>query len=69
MSIWPPVRPGLPADSAARAEDLTVVRTASLVEPQERLRVLANARICELARKTAAAMGCVTGDLRRPAIE
>src|SRR5271166_3106879 len=29
---------GLPADSAARAEDITVVRRQSLVEPRHRLR-------------------------------
>ena len=49
---------GLPADSAARAEDITVVRKRTLVEPQSRLRRLADKRICELASKVSIAMGC-----------
>ena len=49
---------GLPADSAARAEDVTVVRKQSLIEPGGRLRQLGNRRICELAAKVALAMGC-----------
>jgi mRNA-degrading endonuclease toxin of MazEF toxin-antitoxin module len=49
---------GLPADSAARAEDITVVRKQSLVEPGGRLRRLSNARICELASKVFIATGC-----------
>jgi mRNA interferase MazF len=49
---------GLQSDSAARAEDVTVVRKRSLVEPQARLRKLADKRICELASKVGIAMGC-----------
>jgi mRNA-degrading endonuclease toxin of MazEF toxin-antitoxin module len=49
---------GLQADCAARAEDITVVRKQSLIEPRSRLRQLSNARICELAAKVALAMGC-----------
>jgi mRNA interferase MazF len=49
---------GLDADSAARAEDITVVRKQSLIEPQGRLRQLSNRRICELATKVRIAMGC-----------
>ena len=49
---------GLSSDSAARAEDITVVRKRNLIEPQGRLRPLADRRICELAAKVAMAMGC-----------
>jgi mRNA interferase MazF len=49
---------GLQADSAARAEDVTVVRKASLVEPRISLRKLSDKRICELARKVSVTMGC-----------
>lgn len=49
---------GLPADSAARAEDITVVRKQSLVEPGGRLRRLSNSRVCELASKVLIATGC-----------
>jgi mRNA interferase MazF len=49
---------GLQADSAARAEDITVVRKQSLREPQGRLRQLSDKRIRELAGKVSMAMGC-----------
>jgi mRNA interferase MazF len=49
---------GLRADSAARAEDITVVRKQSLVEPSARLRQLSHKRVCELAGKVSLAMGC-----------
>ena len=49
---------GLQSDSAARAEDITVVRKQSLIEPRGRLRTLSDRRICELAGKVSIAMGC-----------
>jgi mRNA interferase MazF len=49
---------GLQADSAARAEAITVVRKQSLVEPQSHVRQLADRRVCELARLVSVAMGC-----------
>ncbi len=49
---------GLQSDSAARAEDLTVVRKQNLIEPTGRLRQLSDRRICELAGKVSIAMGC-----------
>lgn len=49
---------GLPADSAARAEDISVVRKDSLLEPRGQLRRLNNRLICELSAKVAIAMGC-----------
>jgi len=49
---------GLGSDSAARAEDVTVVRKQSLMEPEGRLRRLSDRRICELAERVSAAMGC-----------
>jgi mRNA-degrading endonuclease toxin of MazEF toxin-antitoxin module len=49
---------GLQSDSAARAEDVTVVRKKSLVESRTRLRKLSDRRICELASKVSIAMGC-----------
>ncbi len=50
---------GLPSDSAARAEDVTVVKKQSLVEPRSPLRKLSDKRICELAGKVSIAMGCM----------
>jgi mRNA-degrading endonuclease toxin of MazEF toxin-antitoxin module len=49
---------GLQSDSAARAEDVTVVRKARLIEPRSQLRQLSDKRICELAAKVNVAMGC-----------
>jgi mRNA-degrading endonuclease toxin of MazEF toxin-antitoxin module len=49
---------GLPSDSAARADDITVVRKRNLIEPHGRLRQLSNTRVCELAAKVSLAMGC-----------
>jgi len=49
---------GLQSDSAARAEDITVVRKQSLVEPRGRLRRLSDRRVCELAHRVSMAMGC-----------
>jgi mRNA-degrading endonuclease toxin of MazEF toxin-antitoxin module len=50
---------GLDADSIARAEDITVVRKANLVEPRSRLRTLSDRRICELATMVKIGMGCL----------
>ncbi len=49
---------GLPAESIARAEDITVILKAELAEPRGRLRTLSDRRICELATKVSIAMGC-----------
>jgi len=49
---------GLQSDSAARAEDVTVVRKSSLIESRTRLRQLTDRRVCELASKVSVAMGC-----------
>jgi mRNA-degrading endonuclease toxin of MazEF toxin-antitoxin module len=49
---------GLQSDSAARAEDITVVRKESLIEPRDRLRRLTDRRVCELAARVNVAMGC-----------
>ncbi len=49
---------GLQADSAARAEDVTVVRKRNLIEPRTRLMQVADKRICELAAMVKTAMGC-----------
>jgi len=49
---------GLQTDSAARAEDITVIRKASLVAPRTALRRLSDKRICELASKVSLAMDC-----------
>jgi mRNA interferase MazF len=49
---------GLPADSVARGEDITVVRKANLFEPRSRTRQLSNTRICEIARAVEIAIGC-----------
>ena len=49
---------GLQSDSAARGEDITVVRKEALVESRGGLRRLSNTRICELAGKVLIATGC-----------
>lgn len=56
--LLPAGETGLDADSAARAEDITVVRKQNLIEPRTRLRQLNHRRICELAAKVQIAMGC-----------
>lgn len=57
-TLLPAGETGLQADSAAKAEDITVVRKQSLIEPRSRLRRLSDKRICELASKVGFAMGC-----------
>jgi len=49
---------GLQSDSAARTEDITVVKKQSLVQSQSQLRTLSDRRICEIAAKVRIAMGC-----------
>ena len=44
--------------SCVRAEDVSVVRKASLSEPRHKLRNLSHTRICEIARAVNIAMGC-----------
>lgn len=61
--LLPAGETGLQSDSAARAEDITVVRKSSLTEPHGRLRQLSHRRVCELARKVGLAMGCTLQSL------
>ena len=56
--LLPAGETGLQSDSAARAEDITVVRKRNLKEPHSRLRQLSDKRVCELASKVMIAMGC-----------
>ena len=49
---------GLQSDSAARAEDITVVPKQSLIKPRSGLRTISHRRICELAEKVRLSMGC-----------
>jgi len=49
---------GLRADSAARAEDMTVVRKTNLIRPRSKLRQIAGARICQIGRAAQIAIGC-----------
>jgi hypothetical protein len=49
---------GLSEDSIARAEDVTVVRKANLMEPRIGLRTMSHRRICELSEMVKIAMGC-----------
>jgi mRNA-degrading endonuclease toxin of MazEF toxin-antitoxin module len=44
--------------SCVRAEDITVVRKGSLMEPKHQLQALSNARICQIADAVRVAMGC-----------
>jgi len=46
--------------SVLKAEDVTVVRKATLKEPRIRLRNVSHSRICDLAEKVKIAMGCVS---------
>lgn len=49
---------GLQEDSIVRAEDITTIRKASLIEPRLGLRTVSDRRICELAVMVRIAMGC-----------
>ena len=53
----PPGQTGLEA-SVLKAEDITVVRKSSLLEPRSALRRLSNQQVCALADKIKIAMGC-----------
>jgi len=57
--LLPAAETGLPADSAARAEDITVVRKNNLVEPRSGLRQIGDRRVCEIAAAVQIAAGCV----------
>ena len=52
-----PGETGLEA-SCVRAEDVTVVRKTTLIQSQQRLRILSNTRICQIASAIQIAMGC-----------
>lgn len=56
--LLPAAETGLAADSAARAEDITVLRKTDLVESRSRLRQISNTRICQLGRAVEVAVGC-----------
>ena len=60
--LLPAGETGLQSDSAARAEDVTVVRKQSLTEPHSRLRQLSDKRMCELASKVMIAIGWTRGN-------
>jgi mRNA-degrading endonuclease toxin of MazEF toxin-antitoxin module len=49
--------------SCVKAEDITVVRKESLIEPKSALRALSHTRICQIADAVRVAMGC---PLREP---
>ncbi len=50
---------GLPADSAAQADNITTVRRESLTEPRSQQRKLSHTKVCELAALVRTAMGCI----------
>ena len=56
--LLPAAETGLPADSAARAEDVTVILKANLVEARSGLRRVSHARICQIARAIQVGAGC-----------
>jgi mRNA-degrading endonuclease toxin of MazEF toxin-antitoxin module len=56
--LLPAGETGLQWNSAARAEDITVVRKMSLTEARTTLRRLSDRRVCELADRVNIAMGC-----------
>jgi mRNA-degrading endonuclease toxin of MazEF toxin-antitoxin module len=49
---------GLQSDSAAPAEDVTVIKKENLYESRSPLRKFSDKRICELAAKVSVSMGC-----------
>jgi mRNA-degrading endonuclease toxin of MazEF toxin-antitoxin module len=49
---------GLGADSAARADNLTMIRKIDLLEPRTPLRRVSDRRICEIAAQIRFALGC-----------
>jgi mRNA-degrading endonuclease toxin of MazEF toxin-antitoxin module len=51
---------GLSTDSAARAEDITVIRKANLVEPRSRLRQINNTCSCQIGRAIEVSVGCAS---------
>lgn len=57
-TLLPAGESGLPADSMACAERVTVVRKSKLLRPRSALRRVSSARICDLARKVVIAMDC-----------
>lgn len=50
---------GLPENSIARPDDITVVRKVHLLEPRLGLRKVSHRRVCELAEMVKIAMGCL----------
>jgi mRNA-degrading endonuclease toxin of MazEF toxin-antitoxin module len=57
--LLPASETGLAADSAARAEDISLVLKESLVEPRSKLRQISHTRICQMARAVQVAIGCI----------
>jgi len=53
-----PGETGLNLFSCVKADDVTVVRKESLIEPRHPLRTLSNTRICQIADAVRIAMGC-----------
>jgi mRNA interferase MazF len=51
---------GLPEDSSARAEDVTVVRKDNLVPARAGLLKISHTRLCQIGRALQAAIGCAT---------
>ena len=58
-TILEPGETGLAERCSAQAENITTIRKESLIEPNQRLRALSNARIHEIADKVKIAMGCL----------
>lgn len=56
--LLPAGESGLPADSAARAENLTVLRKERLLPADRVPRAASDARICAVAELVRAVMGC-----------
>jgi mRNA-degrading endonuclease toxin of MazEF toxin-antitoxin module len=50
---------GLQEQSVAQAENITVVRKESLLEPRGATRQISASRVCEIAAKVKLAMGCL----------
>ena len=56
--VLEPGQTGLRERALAKAEDISIVWKAELEPPRERLRLLSNHQVCQLARMVQIAMGC-----------
>ena len=49
---------GLSGDSAAQAENISLIAKEDLVPPRQRLRQISHSKVCEICRSVQIAVGC-----------